>query len=1134
MDISKGKANNILKLGYPSLLKASDWDNVWFDESRQRYVIAKNNEFYIWAPWFNNYAFPDPVLFYKLPSNFISASANDKALVNYAVLSLDSQLFAVQLSEKKLLVVDLYRTKHWIIEIKVPSENKIIYQGLLWSEHGGNSQDLIIVTKKGLELHKISTSRGQCKLSRTVTHKIHMYWYEPNHRMCLLVTANNIVTNRNPTTNELEIRLGAMQFNGYFLNVDNHDKENPSVVRLELLPPSKIPAFEIDGDFIRGGFENFYLVTLYGTVYFIVKEQEKKLQSDKSKHILKEPYNPGDDVLTCYAITKNSVISTHKCLLRCSTALGSKLRLSVVDNLLLCHVEDRCNVRKTIIFDIMLSTTSTTRVSKYKTASNDRSTTPSQPGPTYVEWVTPICPPIPSVFDISDAINTSSGSNSNMSSSVQDADVHIANITPNKTAIKTDKPTDSQLWDAIGNIATESLSSKSINMNVKDDLILEENAKKKPVLDGDSPLNSNSNYGNAGIDETNKLIMTASPSVKPVRRGSKSNVLDALVPKIYNDLGGVTKIHLDSDDEESREEMHHMACNTIADQSTDMSDLRFMPPNWVWDKKKKCQWQISINIKNLIKIVKGDPKNLLQLLFRRGQFVKAPRPVPIVNPDDYVISTKLAKSVLLSEIFNYMDVSRMGLSWLELIFDLMIRPYAAEAIRSIVFNGQDNVPNYSQHIASPPNLESKSNSSSANISSVADASSGGTISNSNVGGSSHHTRAPNPSKIQTYNGIEPNVALSLFLPEIHAIKCQLKSKNTANLKPSAVEVQLSLRRGVDGVLIISQTEMLSLVWLPLLSKSLSGLSECDNRTTREIVEYCSWSLSTYIAALSGHGLLVQPTLCLLLFNFLSSYQNYTEVCRLLQFQFFPDTVELAMTALELSESIRDEIKAKKEVDKKLDTDGRDIVYKESLINIFQQSGIDMLWRLGERSVAVRWLLSTGYISSAITCCMKKKGSWRNGLTPSCIPGIDFYNATLLHFNQEMEEISRMRKRKLIKKHEEMQKLEQLQEMQAAEMRAERIAMGLPPEEDIGTTTEECVDIPSNVHMVDIDERKMECTRVQVMHVLYNFLKQWDYNLVVINSVSICTHATYVCDGNVIFMNFIGFQQIQIVDYGFIS
>ena len=119
------KCSNILKLGYPSLLKTSDWDNVWFDESRQRYVIAKNNEFYIWAPWFNSSAFPDPVAFYKLPSNYIPASTStstgiNKTLVSYAILSLDSQLLALQLSEKKLLVVDLYHTKHWVIEIKTP------------------------------------------------------------------------------------------------------------------------------------------------------------------------------------------------------------------------------------------------------------------------------------------------------------------------------------------------------------------------------------------------------------------------------------------------------------------------------------------------------------------------------------------------------------------------------------------------------------------------------------------------------------------------------------------------------------------------------------------------------------------------------------------------------------------------------------------------------------------------------------------------------------------------------------------------------------------------------------------------------------------------------------------------------
>ena len=87
----------------------------------------------------------------------------------YAKISLDLAIFAAQISSTTELVVDISSKKIWSVDIKSSDENSILSNGLVWSEHGGNSQDLVLVTKKGLELYKTSSSRSQCKLSRSMS-----------------------------------------------------------------------------------------------------------------------------------------------------------------------------------------------------------------------------------------------------------------------------------------------------------------------------------------------------------------------------------------------------------------------------------------------------------------------------------------------------------------------------------------------------------------------------------------------------------------------------------------------------------------------------------------------------------------------------------------------------------------------------------------------------------------------------------------------------------------------------------------------------------------------------------------------------------------------------------------------------
>ena len=67
-----------------------------------------------------------------------------------AKYSLDMNLLALQLSDTTLVVADIQAGgsgKQWKVECR-GSDNALLRSGFIWSEHGGNSQDLVLITHK--------------------------------------------------------------------------------------------------------------------------------------------------------------------------------------------------------------------------------------------------------------------------------------------------------------------------------------------------------------------------------------------------------------------------------------------------------------------------------------------------------------------------------------------------------------------------------------------------------------------------------------------------------------------------------------------------------------------------------------------------------------------------------------------------------------------------------------------------------------------------------------------------------------------------------------------------------------------------------------------------------------------------
>lgn len=130
---------------------------------------------------------------------------------------------------------------------------------------------------------------------------------------------------------------------------------------------------------------------------------------------------------------------------------------------------------------------------------------------------------------------------------------------------------------------------------------------------------------------------------------------------------------------------------------------------------------------------------------------------------------------------------------------------------------------------------------------------------------------------------------------------------------------------------------------------------------------------------------------MLLLNLLTYKRKYIEISRLLQLHFFSDNSELAMSALELSDTIEytelnlnNDNKNYCKINKNRLLSKNKII--KSAITSLRQVSLDMLWRLRERTTVVRWLLGRGLIIDSISLCSKKRGQWRECLSPASIPG----------------------------------------------------------------------------------------------------------------------------------------------------
>jgi hypothetical protein len=323
----------------------SGYEEAWFDDAHQHFLLLKQGRLSIWDSKNSH------TQLYDLGDEY---RKQRPPRILFAKLSLDKDLIVLQFNDTQLTVYDLrVSSQQWNLEIKSAYDNRVIDEGLIWSQHGGGSDDLIIITVRGAEMYKISSKRNQCKLSRVLNqgYSYHArYWYEPNHRVMLLASPLNALDSSNSnsggflgffaTSNKADEQrkvllqdLGGLALNGYFLRVDKHNV----MPKLELPPPDKTPTWQVGP---RVHESDVALVAVYDAIYCIV-------------HMRQAPEFHLEGALHLYRMNKYAVAHTHTLQLVYPEPelppLGTSLAYSVTDNLLVVHCK---RVGGSVVFDL--------------------------------------------------------------------------------------------------------------------------------------------------------------------------------------------------------------------------------------------------------------------------------------------------------------------------------------------------------------------------------------------------------------------------------------------------------------------------------------------------------------------------------------------------------------------------------------------------------------------------------------------------------------------------------------------------------------------------------------------------------------------------------------------------------------
>lgn len=222
-------------------------------------------------------------------------------------LSLDQSLLAIQFTRTLVRIVPLQRPEdessssntsqnHWTIDLSTGSiepvstgphsvrtagnssegrpssesdgnnsidykrEFEILVNGIVFSDHGGNSQDLMLVTTKAVVCYKISLRRNQMAVAHTFPQSppACAVWYDPPTRSVVIGSVGSAMDCSNvgkdssrrggssssaSETNPKGSSITTVQLRTFLLRFPTVNKPKMGLPRLELPPPRRLPLY---------------------------------------------------------------------------------------------------------------------------------------------------------------------------------------------------------------------------------------------------------------------------------------------------------------------------------------------------------------------------------------------------------------------------------------------------------------------------------------------------------------------------------------------------------------------------------------------------------------------------------------------------------------------------------------------------------------------------------------------------------------------------------------------------------------------------------------------------------------------------------------------------------------------------
>ena len=118
-------------------------------------------------------------------------------------------------------------------------ESSILPGGIIWSDHGGNSQDLVIITTRSVLCYKISHKRKQMSATHFFHHPMACaMWWEPTSRTIVVGSYVEINESHPFPDRILQLQTTMLWF--------PRNKRN-RLPRLELPPPHRLEPFVVGG-----------------------------------------------------------------------------------------------------------------------------------------------------------------------------------------------------------------------------------------------------------------------------------------------------------------------------------------------------------------------------------------------------------------------------------------------------------------------------------------------------------------------------------------------------------------------------------------------------------------------------------------------------------------------------------------------------------------------------------------------------------------------------------------------------------------------------------------------------------------------------------------------------------------------